>query len=76
MKNFVKHFRREDAGIWVCVEAATLDLPQGRIQIAVGSRFTRGTTFMNVALAGMLDEEYERQNTGPPDPTSTGVVQT
>jgi hypothetical protein len=61
MKKFIKHFRREEAGIWICVEPATLDLPQGRIQVSSGTRFTLGTMFMNVEVAKMLDDEYERQ---------------
>jgi len=56
-------FRREGAGNWVCIEAATLDLPQGRVQISVGTRLTIGAKFMNVDLARMLDEEYSREQT-------------
>jgi hypothetical protein len=60
MESFIRHFQREAPGVWVCVEPATLTLPQGRIQVAPGTRFTRGTTFMNVELARLLDEEYSR----------------
>lgn len=62
MQKFIQHFRREGAGVWVCVEPATLDLPQGRVQVAAGTRFTLGTTFMNVELAKLLDDEYRRQH--------------
>jgi hypothetical protein len=65
MQQFIKHFRREAVGVWVCVEAATLTLPQGRVQVAPGSRFTLGTTFMNVELAAMLEAEYQRSHSGP-----------
>ena len=61
MQRFIKHFRREGAGVWVCEEAATLELPQGRVQAAPGTRFVIGTKFMNVDIAGLLDEEYRRQ---------------
>lgn len=47
--------------MWVCVAPATLHLPQGRVQVAPGTRFTLGTTFMNVELAAMLEEQYQRQ---------------
>ena len=60
MHRFVRHFRREGAGVWVCIEAATLTLPEGRIQVAPGSRFTLGTRFMNVELAALLEAEYQR----------------
>lgn len=65
MHQFIKHFRREGAGVWVCIAPATLDLPQGRVQVTAGSRFTLGTRFMNVELASMLEAEYERQQHRP-----------
>ena len=63
MEQFIKHFRREGGGDWVCVASATLDLPEGRVQVTPGSRFKIGTKFMNVDLAGMLDAEYSRTRT-------------
>jgi hypothetical protein len=61
VQNFIKHFVRESSG-WRCVEPATLDLPSGRIQVNPGTVFTRGTSFMNVDLAKMLDEQYARDH--------------
>jgi hypothetical protein len=58
MDEFIKHFRREGPGDWVCIEPATLLLPQGRIQVAPGTRFTIGTKFMNIELARVLEEKY------------------
>lgn len=60
MEQFIKHFRREGPGVWMCIEPATIDLPEGRVQVAVGTRLTRGTMFMNVEIARLLDEQYER----------------
>ena len=60
MRLFIKHFRRDGQGAWLCVTPATLDLPSGRIQVSAGSRFTLGTTFMNLDLAKLLDEQYQR----------------
>ena len=60
MEQFIKRFRREGAGIWVCVEPATLDLPQGRVQITPGTRLHIGSKYMNVDLARLLDEHYSR----------------
>jgi hypothetical protein len=60
VKNFIKHFVREGRGVWTCIEAAELDLPEGRIQVTPGSRFVRGTLFMNVELARLLEEQYEK----------------
>ncbi len=58
MQDFIRHFRRTAPGVWVCTEAATLDLPQGRVQVAPGTRFTLGTRFMNVEIAALLEAEY------------------
>jgi hypothetical protein len=64
VQQFIKHFRREGAGVWVCVEPASVDLPEGRIQAAPGARFAIGTKFMNVDIARLLDAEYSRQRAG------------
>jgi hypothetical protein len=53
---------REGAGNWICVEPATLDMPQGPIQITPGTRITIGTKFMNVDLA-RCSKEYSRSHT-------------
>lgn len=65
MNQYIKHFRREVAGVWVCLEPATLDLPQGRVQATQGARFVVGSKFMNVDVARLLEEEFSRQ-IGPP----------
>ena len=59
MQRFIKHFRREGVGVWVCVIPATLDLPDGRIQVAPGTVLTLGTRFMNVEVAALLEEHYQ-----------------
>lgn len=61
MQEFIKNFQREAPGVWRCVSPATLELPQGRVQVTRGTRFTRGTSFMNVDVAEMLDAQYELQ---------------
>ena len=58
MDSFIKSFVRDAAGAWRCVHPATLDLPSGRIQVNPGSVFVKGTRFMNVDLAQLLDEHY------------------
>jgi hypothetical protein len=55
MKNFIRNFLRDSRGRWTCAQPATLDTPAGRIQVAIGTTFTRGTKFMNCDLAAMLD---------------------
>ena len=61
MQRFIRCFRREGVGTWMCLQPAELLLPQGRIQVNPGTRFTRGTRFMNVEIAALLDGEYDRQ---------------
>jgi len=58
MQNFIKHFVREAPGVWSCVESAELFLPEGRIQVTPGTRFTRGTKFMGVEVAKLLEDQY------------------
>ena len=60
MHQFIKHFVREAPGIWTCIEPADLLLPQGRVQVAAGTRFTPGSKFMGVELARLLEEQYEQ----------------
>ncbi|HKQ22974.1 MAG TPA: hypothetical protein VJT81_00850 [Burkholderiales bacterium] len=60
MQNFITHFKKEPSGAWTCVEPAELLLPGGRIQVTPGSRFLRGTTFMGIDLAALLDEQHEK----------------
>ena len=60
MQEFARHFVREKLGTWICVEAAELNLPAGRMQVAVGTRFIRGTQFRGVDLAELLEEHYGR----------------
>ena len=59
MQNFAKSFVRDEDGAWLCIEPATLDLPTGRIQVAVGTRFTAGTRFMGVDLARLLEDRKD-----------------
>jgi len=58
VKNFIKHFVRESHGAWRCIEPATIELPQGRVQVVPGTVFTRGTKFMNIDLADMLETQH------------------
>jgi hypothetical protein len=65
LEKFFQHFRRDAAGAWICVSPAELMLPQGRVQVSVGSRFARGTRFMNVDLAELLEAEHRRRQDLP-----------
>lgn len=68
MERFIKHFRRDALGVWICVTDAEVNLPEGRVQVTIGSRFAKGTTFMNVDLAALLEREHEKRLGGPPSP--------
>jgi len=57
---FIKCFIRDDFGAWRCIAPATLDLPGGRVQVTPGAVFVRGTQFMNVDLARLLDEQAQK----------------
>jgi len=58
-KHFIQHFHKYGKD-WLCVSQATLERPQGRIQVASGTVLILGTTFMNVDLARMLEDESNR----------------
>lgn len=60
MENFIRHFVRIEPGKWTCVRPGEFEGPHGRIQVAVGSTFTIGTSFMGIDLAKWLDEQYEK----------------
>jgi hypothetical protein len=62
VQNFIRHFIREGHGVWACVEPAELHLPQGRVQVAPGTRFTLGSMFMGVELAKLLEEQYAKDH--------------
>jgi hypothetical protein len=59
MDQFIKHFRRNADGSWTCLTPATLNGPNGRIQVTAGSRFYRGTMFMGFDLAEWLDRHLD-----------------
>lgn len=58
MQEFARRFVREHNGAWRCVEPAELELPGGRIQVTVGTRFALGTSFMGVDVARLLEEHH------------------
>jgi hypothetical protein len=56
-EDFARHFCKHSDGSWTCLSPATLDGPNGRIQVTAGSRFYPGTVFMGFDLASWLDRE-------------------
>ena len=62
MQLLAKAFRRNADGSWTCVEAATFDGPNGRIQVALGSTYRRGMMFMGIELAKWLDEQLAKDS--------------
>jgi hypothetical protein len=62
MQEFIKHFNRDSSGAWTCISTAEFNGPNGRIQVTVGTRFTRGTDFMGVDLAKWLDEQHKKDS--------------
>jgi hypothetical protein len=57
---FLKAFRREASGTWVCVEPTTFEGPNGRMQVTPGTAFEPGSTFMGADLAKWLDEQLAK----------------
>ena len=61
MQSFIKHFVRVGPGMWTCVRDGEYNGPQGRIQVTVGTTVTKGTSFMGVDLAAILEQELLMQ---------------
>jgi hypothetical protein len=64
-------FRRKSDGSWTCLAPATIEHPQGQIQVTPDSRFMPGTVFLGVDLAAYLDE-LNRPVLPPPPPGRHG----
>ena len=62
MRKFSIHFEREREGVYRCVSPATFPLPNGhKIEVAPNTVLSRGTSFMGVDLADMLEEHHKKQ---------------
>jgi len=59
MESFIRNFVRDGEGCWRCVSPAELQIEVGRIQVAPGTTFTKGTMFMGLDVAAMLDEHHQ-----------------
>jgi hypothetical protein len=70
MDDFASHFCRNHDGSWTCTSSGEFTGPNGRIQVAPGSRFYRGTSFMGFDLAAWLDAELQNRAAacGNPEP--------
>ena len=63
MRQFIRHFEREREGVWRCKSFATLHLPEGKkVEIAPGTVLVRGSSFMGLDLAQMLDEQNQQDS--------------
>jgi len=51
-------FWRGDDGSWICVDAVTVELPKGTIQLTPGSTFVPGACLMGFDLARWLEEQF------------------
>lgn len=58
VENLGRAFQRNADGSWTCVKPATLEGPNGRIQVSEGATYRRGMLFMGVELAKWLDEQF------------------
>jgi hypothetical protein len=54
-ETFTRAFCKNEDGSWTCKEPATLHPPAGRIQVAPGTTFYRGTKFMGFDVAEWLE---------------------
>ena len=52
--------KRQDIGGLIDPPVLPVETPDGRVQVASGTRFTRGTLFMGLEIARLLDEQEEK----------------
>jgi hypothetical protein len=61
MQDFMKHFKREQDGVWSCITTASI----GSVTIPSGARIKVGTTFDGVDVGQLLEQEYARKVEDP-----------
>ena len=62
MTKLSKTFTRNDDGSWTCIALASLDGPNGRIQVTPGTTIAPGEKFMGVELVAWLEREYAAES--------------
>jgi hypothetical protein len=60
MRRYLGSFKRDGWGIWTCLEAVLLELPEGPIQVPVGVRLIVGSKYSGVDLAILLEAEHAK----------------
>ena len=61
MDQFAKNFTRHRDASWTCISSARLERPNGRIQVAAGTRVYPGTVFMGFDIAAWLEDRLAEQ---------------
>jgi hypothetical protein len=61
MRDFMKHFKREQDGVWSCITTASI----GSVTIPSGARIKVGTTFDGVDVGQLLEQEYAKKIAPP-----------
>jgi hypothetical protein len=59
MMRVIENFVRDQFGSWLCVKPALISVAGACIRVSPGTRFSRGTSLMDVDLAALLDDAYE-----------------
>ena len=58
----IQIFVRIAPGMWTCIQDGEFRRPGVRIQVPVGTTVIRGTPFMGMDVADVLEEEYRNNN--------------
>ena len=64
MEKLSETFTRNADGSWTCIALASLNGPDGRIQVTPGTTFAPGTIFMGVELVAWLDAQAKTEQGG------------
>jgi len=65
MKDFIKHFKRERAGVWTCLTTTTIT----GVAIPSGARILAGTPIDGVDVGQLLETHYAQERDQKPNPS-------
>jgi hypothetical protein len=66
MEDFIKHFKRERAGVWTCLTTSTVT----GVAIPSGARILAGTPIDGIDVGQLLEAHYARERDKNPGRSS------
>jgi hypothetical protein len=60
VENIIKHFQREQSGVWTCLTTTTV----AGVTVPSGARVLVGSPMDGIDVAQLLEEEYAKRQSG------------